>query len=46
MLGVVKEYATCYKTLGTCHLHVTCLLVTWEVMGAKYDKVKKYRRKR
>jgi len=20
MLGVVKEYATCYKTIGTCYL--------------------------
>ncbi len=40
MLGVLGGYITCFKTLGTCYL--TChVALTWEVRGAKHDKVKK-----
>jgi len=33
------------KTLGTCYLACYVPLGTWEVMGAKTDKVKKKRTK-
>ncbi len=44
MLGVPVGYLTSFKTLGTCYL--TCYVaLTWEVMGAKHDKVKKTKAK-
>jgi hypothetical protein len=39
-----RGYVTCYKTLGTYYLAWLCPLVritTWDVMGVKYNRVKK-----
>jgi hypothetical protein len=45
MFQVLGGNISCYKTLGKGYLSgmlsAPLLLITWEVMGAKHDKVKK-----